>query len=148
MSSLLARLPMSAAEAGEADAHAYLDALSGALDDGKIVGDEARLLALLAGEAGFGGAQVAALNERFLESMREAAFADDVLTMAELRQLRAAAAALSVPGYFDDLTADTAAPAAAPGGRHAAPDGLASRQRRCGHCRTAGHYRNTCPQLT
>ncbi|GGM12420.1 hypothetical protein ACFFX1_32765 [Dactylosporangium sucinum] len=137
MSSILARLPMSAADAGDADAERYLSCLSTALADGRIVGDEARELAELAGTAGFGSAQVAALNQRFLESMREAAFADDVLTTAELRSLRSAAAALGVQGYFDDLrpAESPAAPATTP------------RQRRCGNCREPGHYRSTCPSL-
>ncbi|WP_426510922.1 3'-5' exonuclease [Dactylosporangium sp. McL0621] len=135
MASILARLPMSAAEAGGADAERYLDYLAIALADGRIVGDEAHALARLAGAAGFGSAQVAALNERFLESLREAAFADGVLTAGELRQLRAAAAALGVPDYFDDLRVDPA-PAANAAGR-----------RRCGHCRVPGHYRNRCPEL-
>ena len=62
MASILARLPMSAAEAGYADAERYLSALSSALEDGRIVGDEARALAQLAGAAGFGSSQVAALE--------------------------------------------------------------------------------------
>jgi DNA polymerase-3 subunit epsilon len=100
MTSLLARLPMSAADA---DAEQYLSCLSGALADGRIVGDEARALARLAGSAGLGSAQVASLNQRFLESMREAALADDILTAAELTQLQTASNALGMHDYFDDL---------------------------------------------
>jgi DNA polymerase-3 subunit epsilon len=103
MTSLLARLPMSAADAGDADAEQYLSCLSGALADGRIVGDEARALARLAGSAGLGSAQVASLNQRFLESMREAALADDILTAAELTQLQTASNALGMHDYFDDL---------------------------------------------
>ena len=80
MHSLMARLPMSANDADDAATEAYLDALAEVMADGKIVGEEARALGRLAGRAGLGGAQVAALNERFLESMRDAAFQDDVLT--------------------------------------------------------------------
>ena len=155
MASLLARLPMTAGEANDAEASAYLDALSIALEDGKIVSEEAKLLAGLAGVAGLGAAQVAALNERLLESMREAAFEDQVLTVTELRQLRAAAKALGVSDYFDDLQPTIPTPRSAladdPAGKvpRAAPSGASARspQRRCGHCRTPGHYRSTCPQL-
>lgn len=153
IASLLARLPMSAADVADADADRYLDALATVLEDGKIVGEEAKLLARLAGHAGMGAAQVAALNERFLEAMREAAFADDVLTPAELRTLTATAKALGVPGYFDDLVADRPA-AAVPAGRTATATpstadmtAAVPQQRRCGHCRTPGHYRKTCPEL-
>lgn len=136
IASLMSRLPMSAAEATDAEAEAYLAALSQALEDGKLVGHEAKALAKLAGRAGMGAAQVAALNERFLESMRAAAFDDEVLTSAELNQLRSAADLLGSPGYFDDLR---------PTGP-SAPE--PARQRRCGHCRQPGHYRSTCPELT
>lgn len=141
MASILARLPMSAADAADATTEAYLSALSIALEDGRIVGDEARALADLAGAAGLGAAQVAELNQRFLESLREAAFEDNILTAAELKQLRTAAKALAVPDYFDDLNADPALN----------PIDMTTKQptrpRRCGHCRTIGHYRSTCPQL-
>jgi DNA polymerase-3 subunit epsilon len=145
MASILARLPISTLDADDAETEAYLSALSDALADGRIVGDEARILAELAGSAGLGAAQVAALNQQLLESLRDEAFADGILTATELRQLRRAARALAVPDYFDDLTPDpepSACGAASP-----APSRQAPRQRRCGHCRTVGHYRSTCPQL-
>lgn len=146
MHSLMARLPMSTDDVDDAAAEVYLGALAEALADGKIVGDEAKILAKLAGSAGMGAEQVAGLNERFLETMRDAAFDDDVLTTTELRQLTQAAKALGVPDYFDDLApsptetgpAATTAPTAAVG---------STRTRRCGHCRTPGHYRSTCPEL-
>jgi DNA polymerase-3 subunit epsilon len=115
--------------------------LSTALDDGRIVGDEARALADLAGAAGLGAAQVAELNQRFLESLREAAFEDDILTPAELKQLRTVARALAVPDYFDDLRSDPPSSSVEPTVKGAA------RPRRCGYCRGVGHNRSTCPQL-
>jgi DNA polymerase III epsilon subunit-like protein len=146
MSSLLARLPMSAADAGDAEAERYLSCLSSALSDGRITGDEAKSLAHLAGTAGLGSAQVAALNERFLESMREAAFEDDILTETELRGLRTAAKALGVADYFDDLSPVAAAPDRARASVPAAA--VPVRQKRCGNCRTPGHYRSRCPGLS
>lgn len=118
-----------------------------ALADGKIVGKEAKALAKAAGRGGMGGAQVRGLNERFLEMMREAAFSDQVLTQDELRVPKRTATVLSAPGYFDDLVPTKTSvsmelapvantmPAAAP------------RVRKCGHCRTPGHYRSKCPEL-
>ena len=54
MASLMSRLPLSATEASEADAQRYLDALADALEDGRILGGEAQILARLAGSAGLG----------------------------------------------------------------------------------------------
>lgn len=139
MHSLISRLPMSANEVQGDVAEAYFEMLATALEDGKIIGEEARALAKLAGSAGLGGAQVQALNERFLEGMREAAFSDDVLTAPELASLTNAARALAVPTYFDDLrpTEDNTREVVAP----------APRVRRCGHCRQPGHYCTKCPEL-
>ena len=103
MTSLMQRLPMSAAEASDVGAQRYVDALADALEDGRIVGGEAQALALLAGSAGLGAAQVEGLHRRYLDFMRQAALADAILTTAELRKLRTTAAALGLPTYFDDL---------------------------------------------
>ena len=113
MHSLMARLPMSTGDVDDAATEVYLDALAEALADGKILGDEAKYLAKLAGDIGMGGAQVAALNQRFLESMRQAALEDGVLTAAEFKQLATAAKALSLPRYFDDLAPTTTVAATA-----------------------------------
>jgi DNA polymerase III epsilon subunit-like protein len=103
LSAMMARLPMSAAEAREADVQRYLDALTLALADGRIVGGEAQQLARLAGSAGLGATQVASLHRRFLERLRAAALEDAILTTGELRQLKTAASGLGLPDYFDDL---------------------------------------------
>ncbi|WP_324654025.1 PolC-type DNA polymerase III [Georgenia sp. H159] len=146
MASLMSRLPLSASEVDDAAAAVYLETLGDVLEDGKIIGDEAKLLARIAGSAGMGAAQVAGLNERFLELMRDVALADDVLTKDELRQLNGAAGALGVPDYFDDLSPSAADAAPAPSQASTAVKTRAVR--RCGHCRTPGHYRTTCPELT
>lgn len=144
MASLLARLPVSAHEVDDATAAVYLDALGAALEDGRIIGDEAKQLARIAGSAGLGAAQVAALNERFLETMREVALADDVLTTVEVRDLNRAAAALGMPDYFDDLEPT---PGPALGNTATTTVSRPRTVRRCGHCRTPGHNRTTCPEL-
>jgi len=143
MSSLLSRLPTTGAEADDAMATDYLSALAVALEDGKIVGDEAQLLARLAGRAGMGARQVADLNERFLEALRAEVFSDGAVTRDELQKLNVAAAGLGVPRYFDDVVAD--APDPLPGS--SAPAMRPASNRRCGHCRQPGHYRPRCPQL-
>jgi DNA polymerase III epsilon subunit-like protein len=104
LASVIARLP-AAAEAREADAQRYLDALTLALADGRIVGGEAQQLARLAGSAGLGAAQVEELHRRVLEHLRAATLQDVILTTAELRQLKTAASGLGLADYFDDLRA-------------------------------------------
>lgn len=144
MSSLMARLPMSAAELNDADAQRYIELLAAVLEDGKIVGEEAKALGKLAGSAGLGAAQVRELHMRFLESMRVAALEDEVLTAAELRQLRTTAQLLGLQGYFDDMVA-TPVPRTSVEeltGQESSP------VRRCGNCRLPGHNRATCPELT
>jgi DNA polymerase-3 subunit epsilon len=103
MQSLVSRLPTSGVAADDAAAEAYLDALAEVLADGKITGDEVRVLAQLAGSAGMGGEQVLSMNTQFLDSLKDAALEDEVLTTAEIRQLRTAAKALSLPDHFGEL---------------------------------------------
>lgn len=174
MNNLIDRLPLTANDVTDEVAHRYLEALGEALADGKIVGAEAKQLARIAGQAGMGGAQVRALNERFLEGLREAAYEDSVLTDDEVGQLQRASSALGVDGYFDDLVSTptahgsanvaingrqevaTDAPLHAPSAPPTQPEGVdpsanpmpVKQVRRCGHCRQPGHYRTTCPQLT
>lgn len=80
MSSLMSRLTISGADVSDAAAAEYLELLAVALEDGKMIGDEAKALAKVAGRGGMGAEQVRGLNERFLEMMREVAFADQVLS--------------------------------------------------------------------
>ena len=142
----MSRLPISAGDVSDAAAAEYLETLAVALEDGKIVGDEAKALAKVAGRGGMGAEQVRGLNERFLEMMREAAFADQVLTVGELTELKRAADALAAPGYFDDLQA-TVTRTDFPAGQETDSSARAAKPRKCGHCRTPGHYRSKCPEL-
>nr|WP_277627979.1 exonuclease domain-containing protein [Arsenicicoccus dermatophilus] len=156
MSTLLDRLPLTANDITDDVAARYLDALSAAMEDGRIVGEEAKLLARIAGQGGLGAGQVRALNERFLEGLREAAFEDDVLTRDELRALTRAADALGATGYFADLTPSSPSPSlddtrasepAGPAAPVVAPAPAERKVRRCGYCRQPGHYRPRCPEL-
>lgn len=103
MHSLVARLPRSGLAPDDASAEAYLEALAEVLSDGRVSGDEATALARLAGSAGMGGPQVRGLNQRFLDGLKDVALDDGVFTSSEIRQLRVAAKALSLPDYFADL---------------------------------------------
>lgn len=118
-----ARLPSDGMPVDDAAA-AYLDALGEVLSDGKLTGDEAKLLAGLAGSAGMGGEQVSEreLNHQFLDSMKQAALDDETLTATELRQLRAAAKALSLPEHFGDLTPTAPEPPTGPAASEDGPE--------------------------
>jgi DNA polymerase-3 subunit epsilon len=161
MAALMAQLPLSAAEASDVDAQRYLDELSGALADGAVLGVEPAAVAALAGSAGLSPAQVADLHRRFLDGLKDVAFAADIVTSAELRRLRTVAALLGLPDHFADLRATTPAdliaatggvpsprlpmpPSAEPAPSSAAP--LPRPVPRCSSCAQPGHNRASCPQ--
>jgi DNA polymerase-3 subunit epsilon len=143
MTSLMSRLPASVAQAADAEGQKYLDALADALEDGRLLGGEAQLLARLAGSAGLGAAQVDTLHERFLDFLRSAVMADAILTTAEIRRLRTTAHALGLPDYFDDLRPTSPADLA----RARAVVPTPREVRLCPHCRRPGHDRPGCPEL-
>jgi DNA polymerase-3 subunit epsilon len=137
---------------GAIDAQRYVDTVTGALADGRLLGGEAQTLARLGASAGLGAPQVEALHERLLENLRAAAMTDTILTTGQLRQLRTAASALGVPTYFDELrptspqdlvAGSPAAPSPRGPGTRPAP---ASRMPLCTHCHRDGHTRASCPQ--
>jgi DNA polymerase III subunit epsilon len=103
MTTLLARRRLPTAPPGEVDAQRYLDTVTEALADGRLLGGEAQTLARLGASAGLGAPQVDALHERLLEHLRAAALTDTILTTGQIRQLRTAAGALGLPTYFDEL---------------------------------------------
>ncbi|TQN42182.1 DNA polymerase-3 subunit epsilon [Blastococcus colisei] len=103
IASMVGRLPRAVVDAPDADAQRYVDALTSALADGRILGGEGQLLARLAGSAGIGADQVLALHRRILGHLRATALENAILTTAELRQLKTAASGLGLPDVFDDL---------------------------------------------
>jgi DNA polymerase-3 subunit epsilon len=103
MTTLLSRRRLPTAAPGEIDAQRYLDTVTEALADGRLLGGEAQTLARLGASAGLGAPQVEALHERLLENLRAAALTDTILTTGQIRQLRTAAGALGLPTYFDEL---------------------------------------------
>jgi hypothetical protein len=144
MSDLMSKLP----DLGQTDGSSarYAELLSLAMADGKIVAEEARELAHAAADSGLGASRVREIHGDFLEGMRIAAMADEVITADELKQLRGAAKALGIPTFFDDLTVSGQVGASTV--RTAAPRERTSRVLRCGICASPGHNRRSCPQIT
>lgn len=151
MTSLLARRRQPTADTIEGQR--YVDALTEALAEGRLLGGEAQTLARLGASAGLGAPPVEALHERLLENLRAAALADAILTTGQLRQLRTAASALGLPTYFDEMRPTS--PQDLIAGRPAAPParvpaGPRSQGRPnvplCTHCHRDGHTRASCPE--
>ena len=87
ISSLLEKLPESGSSASNELEVEYLELLEKVLADGKIIGDEAKALSKLAGEAGLGRKQVIQLHESFLASVKAQAEADGNVDAAELKKI-------------------------------------------------------------
>lgn len=103
VASMVAGLPRAVVDAPSAEAQRYVDALTSALTDGRILGGEGQLLARLAGSAGIATDQLLALHGRVLGHLRAIALEQPILTTSELRQLKTAASGLGLPDFFDDL---------------------------------------------
>ena len=87
----------------------YKALLAHALSDGRIVGDEAAQLAVLAARAGLTQTTARRVHEEFLADARARAEADGVVTSAELRELQRAAKELAASHLISDLEAAAAA---------------------------------------
>lgn len=103
MTALLSRRGLPTAAPGDLDTQRYLDAVTRSLAEGRLLGGETQTLARLAASAGLGAAQLEDLHRRLLHHLLSAARADAILTTGQIRKLRAAAAALGEPNWFDDL---------------------------------------------
>jgi DNA polymerase III epsilon subunit-like protein len=103
MTALLSRRGLPAAAPGDLDTQRYLDAVTRSLAEGRLLGGETQTLARLAASAGLGAAQLESLHHGLLEHLRSAALGDAILTTGQIRKLRAAAAALGEPNWFDEL---------------------------------------------
>ena len=111
LATLTARLPYMAhapqpRPAGLRDYHAVL---AHALADGRIVGEEAQQLAVLAGRAGLTQTTARQAHEQFLAEARARAEADGVVTSTELRELQRAAKELAASHLISDLEEAAAA---------------------------------------
>ncbi len=87
INSILEKLPESGSEASSELEFEYLELLEQVLADGKIIGDEAKALSKLAGEAGLGRKQLVKLHESFLSRVKSAAEADGNVDSAELKKI-------------------------------------------------------------
>lgn len=96
INSLLEKLPESGTAISSEVESDYLDLLSQVLADGKIIGDEAKALSKLAGEAGLGRTQLVNLHESFVAQLKEQAEADGSVDAAELKQIENAIKSLSL----------------------------------------------------
>lgn len=81
----------------------YRALLSHALADGRVVGEEARQLAVLAARAGLTQTTARKVHEDFLTEARARAEADGIVTSAELRELQRAAKELAATHLISDL---------------------------------------------
>jgi len=87
INSLLEKLPESGSEVTNELEAEYLELLEQVLADGKIIGDEAKALSKLAGQAGLGRKQVVKLHEAFLARVKALAEADGNVDQAELKKI-------------------------------------------------------------
>jgi DNA polymerase-3 subunit epsilon len=87
INSILEKLPESGSEASSELEFEYLELLEQVLADGKIIGDEAKALSKLAGEAGLGRKQVVKLHESFLARVKSAAETDGNVDGVELKKI-------------------------------------------------------------
>ena len=111
LANLVARLPLMAHPPAPRprEMAGYLALLRDALADGRILGEEAQRLAVLAARAGLTQTTARQVHERFLAELRSRAEADGVVTPAELRELQRAARELAATYLIHDLTAAAAA---------------------------------------
>ena len=87
VSSLLEKLPESGSEASSEVESDYLNLLGQVLADGKIIGDEAKALGKLAGEAGLGSKQIKRLHTSFLNQIKAQAASDGNVDAEELKKI-------------------------------------------------------------
>jgi len=96
INSLLEKLPESGTAISSEIESDYLDLLSQVLADGKIIGDEAKALSKLAGEAGLGRTQLVKLHESFVAQLKRQAEADGDVDAVELKQIENAIKSLNL----------------------------------------------------
>lgn len=131
----------------------FLDVLTAQLLQGRLVVEEVRSLTRTLVTAGYNADDLRGIQERLLESLRRAAFAQKGPIGPRLHHLRATAASVGIPGYFDDLIPATRPPAPKPGSgsfsrpvRKPLPPAPPAHLPRCGHCLEMGHYTSQCPK--
>ena len=151
---LMTRLAAGATETNDPRVAAYLEALTDVVSRGRTVTEESAELAAMLARSGYPAGQIRTILERFLESLRQAAFEESRISPAHLRHLRAVAVSVGIPTYFDDLIPPPAPEAPRPGSgtfsrpvRKPPPVKAPPRLPRCGHCLGVGHWTANCPRL-
>lgn len=96
MANVLKKLPESGQSLTDAVVESYLEMLNSFLADGKIIGDEAKELARMAGRSGLGMMQLKELHENYFASLEKIALEDGVITEAEKKSLSSLKAQLGI----------------------------------------------------
>ncbi|KWX01833.1 Exonuclease [Carbonactinospora thermoautotrophica] len=111
LSSLVAQLPLMSQPPAPrpAEVAKYKALLGHVLADGKVTGEEAQQLAVLAARAGLTQTTAQQVHQEFLLEVRAKAEADGVVTAAELRELQRAAKNLAAGHLIRDLEEAAAA---------------------------------------
>lgn len=96
INTLLEKLPENGSEVTAEVESDYLDLLRQVLADGKIIGEEAKALGRVAGEAGLGRNQLIQLHQSFIEQLKKQAESDGTVDELELKQIENALSSLSL----------------------------------------------------
>jgi DNA polymerase III epsilon subunit-like protein len=87
MANVIKKLPESGLSLTDSIIISYTEMLSQFLSDGKIIGEEAKALAKMAGSSGLGAEQLKKIHQEYFDSMEKVALADGVLNDTEKKQL-------------------------------------------------------------
>lgn len=87
MANVLKKLPESGLSLNDAIIGKYTEMLNEFLSDGKIIGEEAKALAKMAGSSGLGAEQMKKLHQDYFSSIEKIALEDGVLTEVEKKKL-------------------------------------------------------------
>jgi DNA polymerase-3 subunit epsilon len=87
MANVIKKLPESGLSLTDSVITSYTEMLSQFLSDGKIIGEEAKALAKLAGSSGLGAEQLKKIHQDYFDSFEKTALEDGVLSEAEKKHL-------------------------------------------------------------
>jgi DNA polymerase-3 subunit epsilon len=87
MANVIKKLPESGLSLSDSVITSYTEMLSQFLSDGKIIGEEAKALAKIAGSSGLGAEQLKKIHQDYFDSFEKTALEDGVLSEAEKKQL-------------------------------------------------------------
>jgi DNA polymerase-3 subunit epsilon len=87
MANVIKKLPESGLSLTDSVITSYTEMLSQFLSDGKIIGEEAKALAKIAGSSGLGADQLKKIHQNYFDSLEKIALEDGVLSEAEKKQL-------------------------------------------------------------